>query len=122
MRKKNRVQDRTDSAADAPREDHRGRRLVGDALARHAEDHAAKGEQVIDGLSATRAIRMDLGLKDLPVIALTAGVLPKQREQAQEAGCNDFLGKPDDHEELVAMLARFTHRAQHKSGPEFKLG
>jgi CheY-like chemotaxis protein len=67
---------------------------------------------VMEGLSATRAIRMDLGLKDLPVIALTAGVLPEQREHAQEAGCNDFLGKPVDHEELVAMLARFYRAPQ----------
>ncbi len=68
---------------------------------------------VMDGLSATRAIRNELGLKDLPVIALTAGVLPEQRQQTKEAGCTDFLTKPVDLEALVAMLrrlARPTHR------------
>jgi CheY-like chemotaxis protein len=66
---------------------------------------------VMDGLAATRAIRMDLGLKDLPVIALSAGVLPEQRQEAEDAGCDDFLGKPVDLEQLVAMLAKF-----HPSG------
>jgi signal transduction histidine kinase/ActR/RegA family two-component response regulator len=61
---------------------------------------------VMDGLAATRAIRNDLGLKDLPVIALTAGVLPEQRQQTREAGCTDFLRKPVDRDELVALLLR----------------
>ncbi|ARN82923.1 ATP-binding protein [Methylocystis bryophila] len=61
---------------------------------------------VMDGLSATRAIRGELGLTELPVIALTAGVLPEQRQQTDEAGCTDFLRKPVDLEELVAMLLR----------------
>ncbi|MFY9655374.1 MAG: PAS domain S-box protein [Methylocystis sp.] len=61
---------------------------------------------VMDGLAATRAIREQLGLVDLPVIALTAGVLTEQRRQALEAGANDFLAKPVDLGELVAALLR----------------
>ena len=67
---------------------------------------------VMDGLSATRAIRNELGLKDLPIIALTAGVLPEQREQTKEAGCTDFLRKPLDLDELVAMLLRVARPRQ----------
>ncbi|MGR9037336.1 MAG: PAS domain S-box protein, partial [Gammaproteobacteria bacterium] len=63
---------------------------------------------VLDGLAATRAIRGELGLKDLPVIAFTAGVLAEQREQARVAGCNDFVAKPVDLEELVTVLLRWT--------------
>ncbi|RKT47082.1 ATP-binding protein [Thiocapsa rosea] len=63
---------------------------------------------VMDGLSATRAIRRELGLTELPVIAFSAGVLVEQRQQAREAGVNDFLAKPVDLEELVAVLARWT--------------
>ena len=69
---------------------------------------------VMDGLSATRAIRNELGLKDLPVIALTAGVLPGQRQQTQESGCTDFLTKPVDLEQLVAMLLRVTRPIQNE--------
>ena len=59
---------------------------------------------VLDGLSATRAIRGDLKLTDLPVIAVTAGVLREEQQRTREAGCNDLLPKPVELEELVAVL------------------
>ena len=61
---------------------------------------------VMDGLTATRLIREELGLKDLPVIALTAGVLAEQRLAAQRAGVDEFLGKPLDLERLVRALTK----------------
>ncbi len=64
---------------------------------------------VMDGLTATRAIRQALGLTDLPVIAFSAGVLVEQRQQAQAAGVSDFLAKPVDLEDLVAVLRRWTN-------------
>jgi CheY-like chemotaxis protein len=66
---------------------------------------------VMDGLTATCLVRCELCLKDLPIIAVTAGVLPEQREQAREAGFNDFVTKPVDLEELVAVLIRWTSEA-----------
>lgn len=63
---------------------------------------------VMDGLEATRMIRGELGLAHLPVIALSAGVLPEQREQARDAGCNDFVTKPIDLEELITVILRWT--------------
>ncbi|SDY25299.1 Signal transduction histidine kinase [Allochromatium warmingii] len=62
---------------------------------------------VLDGLSATRAIRDALGLRDLPIIALTAGVMSQEQQRTHQAGCNDFLPKPLDREQLVAVLARW---------------
>ncbi|WP_281926256.1 PAS domain S-box protein [Methylocystis bryophila] len=62
---------------------------------------------VMDGLAATRAIREKLGLVDLPIIALTAGVLDEQRRQVLEAGADDFLAKPVDMDALVDVLLRF---------------
>ena len=59
---------------------------------------------VMDGLTATRAIRRDLGLTELPVIAVSAGVLPEERQNALDAGVNGFLPKPVDLEEMVALL------------------
>ncbi len=60
----------------------------------------------LDGLAATRAIRGELGL-DLPVIALTAGAMASQRQQAMDAGMNGFVSKPFRLRELVAALAPF---------------
>ncbi len=62
---------------------------------------------VMDGLTATRLIRTDLGLTALPVIALTAGVLQSQQEAALAAGMNDVLTKPLDLERMVALLLRW---------------
>ncbi len=64
---------------------------------------------VMDGLTATRAIRQALGLTALPVIAFSANVLAEQRQRAQEAGVSDFLAKPVDLDDLVAVLRRWTH-------------
>lgn len=62
---------------------------------------------VMDGLTATRAIRADAALRDLPVIAFTAGVLPEERQAALEAGVNVFLAKPVEIEQLHQLLAPY---------------
>jgi len=62
---------------------------------------------VMDGLAATRAIRQDLGLTELPIIAVSAGVLSEERRQAFDAGVNDFLHKPVDLEIMLAMLLKW---------------
>ncbi|HRZ22689.1 MAG TPA: PAS domain-containing protein [Candidatus Contendobacter sp.] len=62
---------------------------------------------VMDGLTATRLIRRDLGLMALPIIAFTAGVLPEQQAAAREAGANDVLAKPLDLEQMTAMLLQW---------------
>ena len=83
-----------------------------DALRAGSEDFAAVlmdiQMPVMDGLTATRAIRDELGQPDLPVIAFSAGVLAEQRQKALEAGVNDFLAKPVDLEEMLAMLQRWS--------------
>ena len=61
---------------------------------------------VMDGLAATRAIREELGLTDLPVIALTAAVMPEERQEALSAGVNDFLPKPMDLELMRTVIRR----------------
>ncbi|MFM8442535.1 MAG: response regulator, partial [Methylococcus sp.] len=59
---------------------------------------------VMDGLTATREVRQDPALHELPVIALTAGVLPEEREAALAAGVNGFLAKPLELDAMVALL------------------
>ncbi len=62
---------------------------------------------LMDGLTATRLVRDELGLTALPVIAFTAGVLDEERQRALWAGVNDFLAKPVDLEQMVARLLRW---------------
>jgi CheY-like chemotaxis protein len=59
----------------------------------------------MDGLEATRILREGLGLKDIPVIALTANAMPQDQQRCLDAGMNDFLAKPIVLSELDAKLA-----------------
>ena len=63
---------------------------------------------VMDGLTATRLIRDELGLKEIPIIAYSAGVFPEERQKALDSGIDDFLTKPVDLEEMVRLFIRFT--------------
>jgi PAS domain S-box-containing protein len=62
---------------------------------------------VMDGLTAMRLIRGELGLIDLPLIAFTAGVRDEQQAAARAAGANDVLAKPMDLEQMARMLERW---------------
>ena len=47
----------------------------------------------MDGLAATREIR-NLGLKDLPILGLTANAFASDRQRCLDAGMNDWITKP----------------------------
>jgi PAS domain S-box-containing protein len=59
---------------------------------------------VMDGYSATRAIRQELGLTQLPIIAMTANAMASDREACLAAGMNDHVGKPFDLPHLIKVL------------------
>lgn len=59
---------------------------------------------IMDGVTATREMSQDIRLHSLPVIALTDGVLPEEREAALQAGVDDFLAKPVSLEHLRGIL------------------
>jgi CheY-like chemotaxis protein len=61
---------------------------------------------VLDGYQATRCIRTELGLVDLPIIALTAGALSSERQLATSAGMDDFIIKPFDARTLTTNIQR----------------
>jgi len=58
----------------------------------------------MDGMETTRQIRRDPRSRHVPIIAVTAKAMKGDREKCIEAGAWDYLAKPVDPEELVAML------------------
>ncbi len=64
----------------------------------------------VNGLEATRQIRLLSGCRDIPIIAMTANVFDEDRAQCIAAGMNDFLTKPFTPEELFATLLRALNR------------
>jgi signal transduction histidine kinase/DNA-binding response OmpR family regulator len=67
---------------------------------------------VMDGLTATRAIRQNSKLKDLPIVAMTANVMAGDREKCLEAGMNDHLAKPIEPDKLFEVLVRWIPRCR----------
>ena len=62
----------------------------------------------MDGMTATRRIRaLDGPARGLPIVAMTANVLPAQVAQFRAAGMDDHIGKPFRRDELRAMVARW---------------
>ncbi|MEF2145533.1 MAG: response regulator [Desulfovibrionaceae bacterium] len=65
---------------------------------------------LMDGITATRAIRADPDILDstTPIIALTAHALKGDKERFLNAGMNDYLAKPLEIRELQEALARIS--------------
>lgn len=70
---------------------------------------------VMDGFTATRHIRKDLALTELPIIAITANAMRSDREACMEAGMNEHVGKPFDVGELAGVLLRWTGKPKRTS-------
>lgn len=61
----------------------------------------------IDGLETTRRVRArENGGKRVPIVAMTAGAHPGDREACLQAGMDDYLSKPVTPEELDRVIAR----------------
>jgi CheY-like chemotaxis protein len=61
---------------------------------------------LLDGLAATRRIRQLKELRDIPIVAVSAHDTADFHAEALAAGCNDYVTKPIDFDQLEALLNR----------------
>jgi len=61
----------------------------------------------MDGLAFTREVRKDPAIAQLPVVLLTGDRSDELRQQGNDAGATDFLGKPIKGPELQAMVRKY---------------
>ncbi|GAB6040180.1 response regulator [Endothiovibrio diazotrophicus] len=72
---------------------------------------------VMDGVTATVEIRRLPGLAELPIIAMTANAMPRDRELCAKAGMNDHVAKPIDPDEMWAALLRWVRPRTPAAAP-----
>jgi two-component system cell cycle response regulator DivK len=65
------------------------------------------GMPVMDGWEATRKIKANDALKHIPIIAVTSHAMVGDEIDARKAGCDDYLPKPVDDEELLKKIKKF---------------
>ena len=61
----------------------------------------------MDGWTATAKIKKIEGVKDIPIIALSAHAMPEHRDRAIKAGCSDYDTKPVDIKRLLSKIGQY---------------
>jgi CheY-like chemotaxis protein len=64
----------------------------------------------MDGHETMRTIRRKSTFRRLPIVALTARAMKGDREKCLAAGASDYLAKPVNTEQLLAVLRAWLHR------------
>ena len=64
----------------------------------------------VDGYEATRRIKADERFKGIPLVAVTAHSMRGDQDKAMAAGCDVFVTKPINGEELLALVDRLLER------------
>ena len=69
------------------------------------------GLPIMNGWDATRAIKADPEVQQIPIIALTAYALTEDRERCFAAGCDDYETKPIEFPRLLTKIRRLLQPA-----------
>lgn len=64
----------------------------------------------MDGYTLTAKIRTMPGFERIPILALTANVMRGDKEKTLEAGCDGYIQKPIDFDELLQEIEKFLAR------------
>ena len=65
----------------------------------------------MDGFEFARNLRADAGTRAIPIIMITSRTADKHRNHAMELGVNEYMGKPYQEEQLLALIKRYTAEA-----------
>jgi two-component system, cell cycle response regulator DivK len=65
----------------------------------------------MDGYTLTAKIKKLPGFERIPILALTANVMRGDKEKVLEAGCDGYIQKPIDFDELLNQIERFLARS-----------
>ena len=65
----------------------------------------------LDGLAATREIRRHKGLRNVPILAVSAHDGDESRAAALEAGCDDYVTKPIDFDQLNILVRHYLSKS-----------
>jgi CheY-like chemotaxis protein len=67
----------------------------------------------MDGLSATKVIKEDPDLKDIPIVALTSYAMQGDEEKALAAGCTGYITKPIDTRNFLETVSQYFEKDDH---------
>ncbi|MDP8221972.1 MAG: response regulator [Candidatus Lernaella stagnicola] len=62
---------------------------------------------VIDGWQATAALKADARTREIPIIAITAHAMVGDEQKALAAGCDGYISKPVDFNELERIVKKY---------------
>ena len=69
----------------------------------------------LDGLAATRQIRQFKEARNTPIVAISAHDSPESRTEALAAGCDEYVTKPIDFDQLGEVLKHFLSADRHRN-------
>lgn len=64
----------------------------------------------MDGYSLTSQIKSMSGFERVPIVAITANVMRGDREKTLEAGCDGYIQKPIDIDQLTREIEKYLAR------------
>lgn len=65
----------------------------------------------MDGFEFARNVRADMRAKEIPIIMITSRTADKHRNRALELGVNEYMGKPYQEDQLLALIRQYTKKA-----------
>ena len=72
----------------------------------------------MDGFEFARNVRADAKTKHIPIVMITSRTADKHRNHALDIGVNEYMGKPYQEDQLLAVIRQYTHAPQAAAAAE----